>query len=353
MNSSLAQLQSNFTLSSNYLRYALRLVISCTFTVFLYQFFHLSNGYWAAFSVIACVFPTQGQSLRRAAQRILGTFLGMWLGIVVAHSFGHRLIFLDIFLPIFIFLTFYLRAFTYSLFVLFITVLTVVFTCLVIPGDWQIGLVRLKMTILGALIALLATIYILPFRASSELPQQLAAVWKDLQQYFAAICQNYGKKSGEFLRASQVKVFKNMQLALASIQEAKYEYVTLSERFQEQSALYFSLESLYQHLMCLEIHLPGEIESVRLQNEGQLLKQLLSKIQKLLFHFDSVRWSEVNDDLLNILAKVQQQKITVADVSVKTATFYEHVQLNVFLGELKNFLQAVKLMEARGIRVNS
>lgn len=176
MNFKLSQLRHHFTLESNYLRYAWRLVISCTFTVFLYQFFHLPNGYWAAFSVVACVFPTQGQSLKRAVQRILGTFLGMWFGIVVAHSFGHHLIFLDIFLPVFIFLTFYLRAFTYSLYVLFITVLTVIFTCLVVPGDWQIGVLRLKMTILGTLIALLATIYIFPSRASSQLPQQLRII---------------------------------------------------------------------------------------------------------------------------------------------------------------------------------
>ena len=49
--------------------------------------------------------------------------------------------------------------------------LTVIFTCLVIPGDWQIGLVRLKMTVLGTVIALLATIYIFLSRASNRLPQ--------------------------------------------------------------------------------------------------------------------------------------------------------------------------------------
>lgn len=343
MNANLIQLRDNLTLSSNYLRYALRLVVSCTFTVFLYQFFHLSNGYWAAFSVVACVFPTQGQSLKRAAQRILGTFLGMWFGIVVAHSFGRHLIFLDIFLPIFIFLTFYLRAFTYSLYVLFITVLTVIFTCLVIPGDWQIGLVRLKMTILGTVIALLATIYIFPFRASSRLPQQLQIVSQDLQHYFAAICQNYGKKTAEFLRASQLQAFKNLQIALASIQEARYEYITLSSQFQEQSNLYVSLESLYRHLLCLEIHLPGEIKQPSLQAESQLLGKLLHEIQSLVFHFDLTRWSKANDDLLIVLAEIRRQRAAAAsNLTIKTATFYEHIQLNVFIDELKYFLDALK-----------
>jgi uncharacterized membrane protein YccC len=153
MNILLDRLKNNLSLDSNFFRYALRLVISCSLTVFLYQFLHLKNGYWAAFSVIACVWPTQGQSLRRAFQRILGTFLGVSLGIIVAHSVGHHLIFVDIFLLVFIFLAFYLRAYSYSLYVLFITVLTVLFICLIIPGDWQVAVIRLEMTLLGTIIA--------------------------------------------------------------------------------------------------------------------------------------------------------------------------------------------------------
>ena len=60
MNFLLDQLKNNVTLDSNYFRYALRLLISCSLTVFLYQYLHLNNGYWAAFSVIACVWANPG-----------------------------------------------------------------------------------------------------------------------------------------------------------------------------------------------------------------------------------------------------------------------------------------------------
>ena len=208
MNLLLDQLKKNLTFDSNYFRYALRLLISCSLTVFLYQYLHLSNGYWAAFSVIACVWPTQGQSLKRAVQRILGTFLGMWLGILAAHSIGHHLIFIDIFLPIFIFLAFYLRVYSYSLYVLFMTILTVLFICLIIPGDWQIAVTRLEMTLLGTVIALLATIFILPSRASSLLPQQLETIKRDIQQYYQAICQSYGQKLTSALQTVDYKRLK-------------------------------------------------------------------------------------------------------------------------------------------------
>jgi uncharacterized membrane protein YccC len=224
MNLLLDRLKNNLTLDSNYFRYALRLLISCSLIVCLYQFLHLKNGYWAAFSVIACVFPTQGQSLRRAIQRIIGTFLGIGLGIVAAHSIGRHLIFIDIVLPILIFLAFYLRAYSYSLYVLFMTVLTVLFICLIIPGDWQVAIVRLQMTLLGTIIALLATIFILPSRASSLLPQQLDTIKQNIQQYYQAICQSYGQRLTATLRSHRLQAFKNLQTALATIQEAIFEY---------------------------------------------------------------------------------------------------------------------------------
>ena len=345
MNLLLDQLKKNLTFDSNYFRYALRLLISCSLTVFLYQYLHLSNGYWAAFSVIACVWPTQGQSLKRAVQRILGTFLGMWLGILAAHSIGHHLIFIDIFLPIFIFLAFYLRVYSYSLYVLFMTILTVLFICLIIPGDWQIAVTRLEMTLLGTVIALLATIFILPSRASSLLPQQLETIKRDIQQYYQAICQSYGQKLTSALRDRRLQAFKNLQAALATIQEAVFEYGKLSEDYRTQSQLFRSLEALYQNLFALEIHTPEKIQNEGLQSISGSLKNQLDSAAFLLTDFDMPRWLELNDHLAQLLAEVRKQRANAAkDMNIPTATFYEHIQLNIFIEAFKTFLNSLKAM---------
>lgn len=338
MNPLLKSLKNNLTINSNYFRYAIRLVISCSLTVFLYEFLHLKNGYWAAFSVIACVWPTQGQSLQRASQRVLGTFLGMGVGIVVAHSFGRNLILVDILLPIFIFLTFYLRAYTYSLYVLFTTVLTVLFICLIIPGDWQVAIVRLAMTLLGTMIALLATIFILPSRASSLLPLHLETVQQDIEQYYAAICQSYGKPPTSALRARQLRAFKNLQVALNMVQEATFEYTDLSKQYHEQSQLYQSLETLYQNLLTLEIHVPEKITQGNLQPLSQSLANLLYKATPLFSHSNTETWMELNDQLAAILTEIRRQRSAAAvDLRIQTATFYEHIQLNIFIEALRKF----------------
>lgn len=343
MNLLLDQLKNNLTFDSNYFRYALRLVISCSLTVFLYQFLHFQNGYWAAFSVIACVWPTQGQSLKRAIQRILGTFLGMGLGVVAAHSIGRHLIFIDIILPIFIFLAFYLRAYSYSFYVLCMTVLTVLFICLIIPGDWQIAVVRLKMTLLGTIIALLATIFILPSRASSMLPQQLDTVKQDIQQYYLAICQSYGQKLTSTLRDRRLHAFKNLQAALATIQEAVFEYGKLSEYYQIQSQFFQSLEALYQNLFALEIHTPEKIKNEGLQSISESLKNQLDSAALLLTDFDMTRWSQIDNHLTQLLVEVRKKRANSAkDLSIPTVTFYEHIQLNIFIESFKSFLLNLK-----------
>jgi uncharacterized membrane protein YccC len=345
MNFLLDQLKNNITLDSNYFRYALRLLISCSLTVFLYQYLHLSNGYWAAFSVIACVWPTQGQSLKRAVQRILGTFLGMGLGIAVAHSIGHHLIVINIFLPIFIFLAFYLRAYSYSLYVLCMTVLTVLFICLIIPGDWQVAVVRLEMTLLGTVIALLATIFILPSRASSLLPQQLDTIKQDIQQYYQAICQSYGQKLTSTLRDRRLQAFKNLQAALATIQEAVFEYSKLSEDYQAQSQLFRSLEMLYQNLFALEMHTPEKIENEELQSISNSLKNQLDSADLLLAHFDVTQWSQLDNYLTQLLVEVRRKRADAAkDLNIPSATFYEHIQLNIFIEAFKTFLRSLKAM---------
>jgi uncharacterized membrane protein YgaE (UPF0421/DUF939 family) len=342
MNNAIAQLKNNFTLESNYCRYTLRMIISCSFTVFLYKIFHLENGYWAAFSVIACVWPTQGQSLRRAIERILGTFMGIWLGILIAHSFGRNLLLIDILLPVFIFLTFYLRAYAYSLYALFTTVVTVLFICLLIPGDWQVAITRLAMTLLGTLIAVLATLFLFPSRASQILPQQLSLIRQNLQQYYCAICHSYCQKSNSILRSAQLQAFKNLQATFVTLQEYLYEYI--SPEYAQQSQLYQNLEKSYQTLLILEVHTPTQIKQKNLLSLSQSLQDILNSGIILFTNFDSGYYFQLSVRLADLLIQIRHQRIVATkDLTIETATFYEHIQLDIFVETLINLFSTVKI----------
>lgn len=344
MNSASNIIKNNFTLNSNYLRYAIRLTLGCTLAVILFELLHLKNGYWVAFSVIACVFPTLGQSLKRTKQRILGTFIGMWVGILVAHSFGFNYIFIDILLPVFIFLTFYSKAYAYSLYVFFITIVTVLFMCLLVPGDWQIGVIRLEMTAIGAVIALAVNFLILPSRASHILPQQLARAKQSLQQYFASLCPNCLKQRTALSQTAQAKTYEHLQAVLETIKEYPQEYWHLPvDQYQSQSLLHRELEAIYQTLLSLEIHMPHQIREKKLEFVSEPLKNILSDITPLFTQTDLIKISKLDSQVEILLTQVREQRIAAArDLSIQTATFYEHMQLTIFLETLLKLLDGLR-----------
>lgn len=334
-----ATLKDNFNLSSNYLRYSIRLTLACFIALIVEESLHLQNGYWVVFSVIACVWPTFGISLQRTKQRIVGTFIGMWLGIIVGHFFGGDLVYIDIILPIFIFLTFYLRAFSYSYYVIFVTVMTVLFICLLVPGDWEIAFVRMEMTIIGATIAYLATRFIFPSHARYLLPQQLALVKASLEEFYLAMIKNFQKPNSPRLQIIQTQTFKKLQAALAVLQEGNFECGYFSEEYKQQLLLYQNLEAFYQKLLLLEIHLPSQIKHECLQFTIQPLQAILAEVGELFSNFDLEKFDVCEKQLAELVHEIRQQRIRyLHDLSVPSAILFDHMQLTIFLEMLQKFL---------------
>lgn len=338
-------LKINFSLDSNYFRYALRLAVSCSLVVILYEILRLQNGYWAAFSVITCAWPTLGQSLQRAKQRIIGTFIGMWVGILLAHSVGTHVVVIDILLPVCVFFAFYLRAYTYSLFVLFITVIIVLFICLLVPGDWQVAVTRLIMTAFGTAVALIATLFILPSRVSKILPQQMCSARQSVQQYYATICENYLSPQRSSLQATQSQTFKNLQDALTVIQESNLEHWRLTDQDQQHALVYQKLAAIYETLLFLEVHIPAQNQEKSLQSLLQPLTRILNEIKPLFIVSDAAKIAKLNDQLILLVTEVQQLRIvSLKDFSIQTAASYEHIQLTVFLKTLQQLLADLKAL---------
>jgi uncharacterized membrane protein YccC len=347
MNTTLKTLQQNLTLDSNYFRYVVRLMIACSAVVVLYEFLHFKNGYWAAFSVIACVWPTLGLSVQRTKQRIIGTFFGMWLAILIAHTLGFKLAVIDILLPIFIFLTFYLRAYSYSLFVVFTTVVTVLFICLLSPGNWQIALTRFEMTVVGTLFAILATLFILPSRAGEILPTQLETAKDSIQQYYLALLKIYQSQQKNSPRAIQSKTFKNLQAVISTIQESNQEHRHSENARQEQSKTTTALEASYQGLLMLEVHTPSQIKEPSLQFLSEPINEILNNIIPLFKKSDPLQILALKTQLANLNTQIREQRITaLKDLSTASIIFYEPVQWTIFIDTLQGLLNSLKNIES-------
>ncbi len=319
----------NFSIDRLYLHYTLRLSITCTLAVVIYQVFQLHNGYWAAFSILGCIFPTSGQSFRRIKQRIGGTFVGMILGILVAHVAGAHWLYLDILIPLIVFLTVYLKAFNYTFYALFNTIISVALVCLIVPGNWQIALTRMEMTLLGCLLALLATYWIFPNRTSDSLPKKMQQIRQMLKHYYYNMLEHPSNIH------SRISLFESLEQAKLNLQEISHEHWWRNCNLASQDFQYKKLERIYHTLFLLELELPRKINHPELQGIAEELKFLLVKIGTLFDNNDHSISKNVAQQLQLLSAQLSSLRMTAAkDPSVPLATFQEHIQLTETLKQL-------------------
>jgi uncharacterized membrane protein YccC len=331
------------TLDRTYFRYALRLALGCFVVVFIYELLHLKNGYWAAFSVLGCVFPTVGQAMKRSKQRIIGTFVGMILGIVIATVFGRHWLYLDIVIPICVFLTVYLKAFSYSFYALFNTIISVLLICLLSPGDWQVACVRMEMTAWGVLMAILVTYLILPTRASDELPALLHNTQECLQKYYDAVQQSFLAPRGMVLQNIQLQVFDQLQKTMAVLQESRHESWPKKSRhddpYQKQ---YEMLQNLYQSVLLLEASLPDRLTEPPLQTIAAQLKIIMAELTNV-FYSNPQEIEPLLQRLNDNLQAIQVLRVeAVRDPSIPMATFREHIQLMDMVEQLLLLLKILR-----------
>lgn len=334
----IATLKSQWQWQAPYCRYALRLSLACFLTVALYTLCHIQNGYWAVFSVIACVWPTQGISLRRGRQRVIGTFLGMWLGIALAHSMIATGFIIDAVLPLFIFLMFYVKAYDYSVHVFFSTVVTMLFICLLDPGDWQMAVLRLEMTVVGVAIAFLTTVFVLPNHESQRFPQHLMAVNHSLKTYFSLLCAYYQGKEHKSLAAIQAQSFKYLTIALNAAQESTFEMGHARfARVRLQAAM--RLVATYEKLLALDIHMPHLTICEELQWVVAPLGQSMAAMVPLFTDNDSMRIFQINRQLSELQAKIKAHRSRFAkNPDLKAAMLYDSMCLTIFIDTLQHLL---------------
>lgn len=331
-------LKSHWHWQSPYLRYAVRLSSACLLIVTLYSLLALPNGYWAAFSVIACVWPTQGISLQRIRQRLIGTFLGMWLGILIAHFFLSNGYVIDALLPVFIFLMFYLKAYDYSFFVFFTTVVTMLFVCLLLPGDWQMAIVRLEMTVLGVFIAFLSTLFILPVQSSRQLPRRLKTVVTSLKTYFSLLCDYYHGQESHNLPAIQTQTFNYLQRALDSLYESRFEFGPgRKDPAYKKASKRIAL--MYEKMLYLDIHTPKQFDCQDLSRIYAPLGEVMHAMIALFDRADTAVIFQLNTRLADLQATIKLRRTRVSlDPTQKAAIFHDYMQFSLFIEILQSLL---------------
>lgn len=150
----------NFNIDSAKVRYSIRLGIVGAFTVFLAQYFNLSEGRWMSFTIFSLIQPYSEVSYTRAQDRVKATLIG---GLIVLIAFG--IVKNQTTRGLIILLAGYLDPFTktYKGKMICITV-SAVASAAIVGGTVQLVFNRILFVIIGAVLTIIANKFILPYR---------------------------------------------------------------------------------------------------------------------------------------------------------------------------------------------
>ncbi|MDH4565831.1 TIGR01666 family membrane protein [Pseudomonas sp. BN414] len=183
------RLRQNLTPTSLVFRHALRMAVALTAGYGMLHLIHPEQGYWILLTTVFVCQPNFGATRRKLVQRIIGTLLGLALGWALFDLFPSALV-QSVFAVVAGVIFFANRATRYTLATAAIT-LMVLFCFNQIGDSYGLFLPRLVDTLLGALIAGLAVIFILPDWQGRRLNQVVANTLACNSRYLRQIMQQY------------------------------------------------------------------------------------------------------------------------------------------------------------------
>jgi uncharacterized membrane protein YccC len=183
-------LAANFTAGSLTLRHAARVTLVCGLEVATILLLRINHGYWLLLTSLIVLQPHVSGTLRRGFERVGGTIGGGILAAILAVVLRSQLVTAAVLFPITL-LAIAVLPLSYAAFAFFLTP-AFVLAWLPYSGDWQLSLIRVLNTFVGALIAILAMMFLFPIYERDRAPaflrasikadrlylQHLAAAWQ-------------------------------------------------------------------------------------------------------------------------------------------------------------------------------
>ena len=184
---------ANFTRRSLTLRHATRVAIVCGVDVALILSLHIDHGYWLLLTSLIVLQPHVSGTLRRGLERIAGTVGGGILAAVLAVALHSHLATAAVLFP----LTLLALAFSPVSYTVFVFFLTPAFVLAWLPysGDWQLALVRTLNTLAGAVIAVLAMLFLFPVYERDRVPEFLRASLAADRRYLMQLAEAWRSRS--------------------------------------------------------------------------------------------------------------------------------------------------------------
>jgi len=185
----LEQLRANFTPESLALRHAARVALVCGLDVIIVLALQINHGYWLLMTSLIVLQPHVSGTMRRSMERVGGTVAGGILAAVLAATLHSQMATAAVLFPLAL-LALAILPVSYAAFAFFLTP-TFVLAWLPYSGDWQLALIRTGNTVAGAVISLLAMLFLFPSYERDRAPQFLRASIAADRRYLAQLTETW------------------------------------------------------------------------------------------------------------------------------------------------------------------
>ncbi|MGF6693495.1 YccS/YhfK family integral membrane protein [Metapseudomonas resinovorans] len=275
------RLKQNLTPTSLVFRHALRMALALTTGYGVLHLIHPEQGYWILLTTVFVCQPNFGATRRKLVQRIAGTLLGLALGWALFDLFPSALV-QSAFAVVAGVVFFATRATRYTLATAAITLL-VLFCFNQIGDSYGLFLPRLVDTLLGALIAGLAVIFVLPDWQGRRLNQVVANTLACNSRYLRQIMQQYvsGKRDDLAYRLAR----RNAHNADAALSTTLSNMLMEPGHFRKEADIGFRFlvlsHTLLSYLSALGAHrseTPGEALTPTIEDAAERIAGSLDEI---------------------------------------------------------------------------
>jgi uncharacterized membrane protein YccC len=185
----LANLRSHLRPDSLMLRHAVRVALVCSLDEIIVQTLKLDHGYWMLMTSLIVLQPYVSGTFRRGLERTVGTVAGGVFAALLAIAIHSPLATAIALFPLAVLCLVFLPI-NYAVFAFFLTP-TFVLAYLPYPGDWQLAVIRVGDTVLGAVFALAAMRLLFPSFERERAGGYLLASLEANRRYLGALMESW------------------------------------------------------------------------------------------------------------------------------------------------------------------
>jgi hypothetical protein len=234
--------------------------------------------YWTAFTVIA---GSTGESLRRITMRVIGVIAGTAIGVLLAILMPNNLVLIVISVIICIFMMTYSLPISYVRLVFWLNIAMMLVITTLGGAALQLLVLRPVSTLLGAAIAAVVVLYVLPIHVQDRFAIALSGFLTSIDRYIEVYVNTIlGTPTTSDLKAEEANIdasYKKLELNLPNV---IYEYNPLSRAQNKLANQATSLSVLNSYVTHLYAEIGGDSGSLINIQETSLITNIQSHIHQ-------------------------------------------------------------------------